>query len=484
MALFSPQHENYSRRTMLQVGSVGLLGLGINHLAALREARAALPWGASEGKARSVIFIFLSGGLSQHDSFDPKPEAPANIRGEFASIPTQTPGLHICEHLPLLARQSHRWSLIRSLTTPYNEHSQGHLSILTGRTPLPPSFDPAQPTPQDWPSIAAVVGDQTRQRKNNLPPAVVLPERLVHRTGRVIPGQFGGQMGDHRDPWFIEASPFNANTYGAYPDYEFHFVRGRQRTENLRFQAPNLQLPQGLTFGQLENRMRLLRYFNGQQRQLEHDAIVESFDRYRQSAVSLLTDPRLQKALHVHRCADSDLDRYGRNAFGWSLLMARNLVEHGVPLIQVNLGNNETWDTHENNFPLLRDCLLPPTDRAVCALLDDLAASGSLEETLIVMCGEMGRTPRINAGTGESKIPGRDHWGAVQSVFIAGGGVPGGCVVGASDREGAYPSEKPQTPENLAATIYHSLGIPATAVWKDQLDRPHHVYHGDPIRFT
>jgi uncharacterized protein (DUF1501 family) len=163
--------------------------------------------------------------------------------------------------------------------------------------------------------------------------------------------------------------------------------------------------------------------------------------------------------------------------------MARQLVEQGVGLVQVNLGNNETWDTHENNFPLLRDCLLPPTDRGLSALLDDLGERGLLEDTLIVMAGEMGRTPKVNAGTGESKVPGRDHWGAVQTVFVAGGGVPGGTIVGASDKDGAYPAKAPQRPENLAATIYHALGIPETAAWKDEAGRPFHVYHGDPVVF-
>ena len=159
--------------------------------------------------------------------------------------------------------------------------------------------------------------------------------------------------------------------------------------------------------------------------------------------------------------------------------MARQLVETGVNFVQVNLGNNESWDTHDNNFPLLRDCLLPPTDQCVSALIDDLADRGMLEETLVVMCGEMGRTPKINA-----KLPGRDHWGAVQSVFVAGGGIPGGVVVGASDAEGAYPAAAPQTPEALAATIFHALGIPATAAWHDEFDRPHQIYYGNPITFT
>ena len=274
----------------------------------------------------------------------------------------------------------------------------------------------------------------------------------------------------------------NSKSYGAYPEYEFHFVRGREHNPNLKFQAPNLSLPQGLDVGRLGHRNELLTLLDQQRADLERIASVANFDRHRQSAISLLTDIRMQRAFDVHNADPRDLDRYGRNAFGWSLLMARQLVEQGVSLVQVNLGNNEAWDTHENNFPLLRDCLLPPTDRGLSALLDDLDERGLLNETLIVMCGEMGRTPRINAGGGQSKVPGRDHWGAVQSVFVAGGGTPGGTVVGASDKDGAYPLKSPQRPENLAATIYHALGIPATAAWKDELDRPHHIYSGEPIR--
>lgn len=496
-----PRHEPLARRTMLQAGSIGLLGLGLNHVTALRAAVASPTSGrdgtaghassgtlrtagqASSGRHRSAIFIFLSGGLSQHDGFDPKPHAPVGIRGEFSPIATRSPGTQICEHLPLLAARSDRWSLVRSLTTPYNEHSQGHMTILTGRTPMPPAFSAVMPMPGDWPSIAAVAGDVVPRRANNLPPAIVLPERLIHRTGRIIPGQFGGQMGSNRDPWFVEASPFNGNTYGAYPDYEFHFVTGRHRTESLTFQAPNLSLPQGLSMSRLSERGTLLGIIDRQRADLERTAAAESFDTHRQSAISLLTDSRMQAAFDIHSADPRDQDRYGRNAFGWSLLMARQLVELGVGLVQVNLGNNETWDTHENNFPLLRDCLLPPTDRGLSALIDDLHERGLLADTLIVMCGEMGRTPKVNAGTGESKTPGRDHWGAVQSVFVAGGGVPGGVVVGASDKDGAYPAKSPQTPENLAATIYHSLGIPDTAAWKDEAGRPFHVYHGEPIVF-
>lgn len=481
MPLAIPNHPLRSRRTMLQAGSVGLLGLGMNHVAALQAADVvSQPEGGR--KAKAVIFVFLSGGLTQHDSFDPKPEAPADIRGEFSPIATQTPGVHVCEHLPMLAARSKKWSLIRSLTTPHNEHSQGHTSILTGRTLMPAGYNPEKPLPTDWPSIASIVGDVVPKRVNNLPPAVVLPERLVHRTGRVIPGQFGGIMGNRRDPWFIEASPFNSNSYGAYPEYEFHFVRGRERNKDLVFQSPNLSLPEGLSGYRLTDRDGLRVLLDQQRSNLERTASIESFDRHRQAAIGLLTDAKVQRAFDVQNADAQTLDRYGRNAFGWSLLMARQLVQAGVNLVQVNLGNNESWDTHDNNFPLLKDCLLPPMDRGMSALLDDLQSLGMLDETLIVMAGEMGRTPKVNAANrSPGAKAGRDHWGAVQSVLVAGGGVQGGVVIGASDKMGAFPTADAQRPENLAATIYHALGIPQTAAWKDDTDRPHHVYNGEPI---
>ena len=479
--LANPQHLGVKRRTMLQAGSVGLLGLGMNHLQALQAADV-VSQPATGRTAKSVIFVFLSGGLTQHDSFDPKPDAPVDIRGEFSAIATQTPGVLVTEHLPMLAARSQNWSLIRSLTTPHNEHSQGHTCILTGRTPMPPNYSAVKPQSTDWPSIASIVGDAVPKRINNLPPAVVLPERLIHNTGRTLPGQFGGLMGNQRDPWFIEASPYNPKSYGAYPDYEFHFVRGRERNKDLKFQSPNLSLPEGLSRSRLSDRDSLRSMLDLQRRDLEQSATIESFDRHRQAAISLLTDAGVQQAFDVHNADAETQDRYGRNAFGWSLLMARQLVQAGVNLVQVNLGNNEAWDTHDNNFPLLRDCLLPPTDRGMSALLDDLQSLGMLEETLVVMGGEMGRTPQVTA---QNRSPGakagRDHWGAVQTVFIAGGGTRGGTVIGASDQNGAYPAFDAQQPENLAATIYSALGIPGTAVWKDELNRPHNIYHGDPI---
>ncbi|MGE0605799.1 MAG: DUF1501 domain-containing protein [Pirellulales bacterium] len=470
----APPHPVLTRRASLQAGAIGLLGCGMNHVAALRAEGSSSP-----PPARACIYIFLSGGLSQLDSFDLKPAAPAGIRGEFEPISTNTPGLQICEHLPQLAQRSHLWSLCRSLTHKFNEHSEGHLLMLTGRSELPPNFNGSLPQPTDWPSIAAVAGAVAAPR-NNLPPAMILPERLVHNTGRVIPGQGAGRMGATRDPWFIEASPFTSKFYGAYPQYAFDHVKGTYDSQGFQFQAPNLTLPEGLGNERFGRRVDLLKLIGGEQRALDRAAESEKFDRFRQKAISLLADGQTQRAFDVDSADPAIQDRYGRNSFGKSLLMARQLVEAGVSLVQVNLGNNESWDTHGNAFPNLKDFLFPPTDRAVSALLDDLQSSGLLDSTLVVMAGEFGRTPYISGG-GPYKSPGRNHWGGVQSVFFAGGGVQGGRVIGASDKQGGTPALHPQHPENMAASIYQALWIPPTAAWNDSSNRPHFIYHGDPI---
>ncbi|MFT5327235.1 MAG: hypothetical protein ACI8P0_005124, partial [Planctomycetaceae bacterium] len=321
-------------------------------------------------------------------------------------------------------------------------------------------------------------------RRNNLPPAAVLPEKLVHVTGRVIPGQFAGQMGEHHDPWLIDASRFKTSSYihGAFPQYGFHRWEGATNPDNYQFEAPRLVLSHGVLQNQFEGRVQLLQQMERQRRGLDRAAGIEQFDRHRQNAISMLTDGGVHRALDVHSAEAKAQDRYGRNSFGWSLLMARQLVEAGVSLVQVNLGNDESWDTHEAAFKNLSNFLLPPTDRAVSALLDDLDERGLLDDTLIVMAGEFGRTPKVFAEPSlKSGLPGRDHWGAVQTVFFAGGGIRGGNVVGSSDKIGGYPKSDPQKPENMAATIYESLGLPRTVTWTDKLDRPHHVYHGEPI---
>jgi hypothetical protein len=470
-------HPAFTRRSVIQAGAIGLLGLGTNHLAALRSVAAN---SGGPVKAKAAIYIFLSGGLAQQDSFDLKPAAPDAIRGEFRPIATATPGIEICEHLPLLAQRSNSWSLVRSLTHPSNDHSGGHMIMLSGQSLIPPGFNSNKPMPSNWPSIAAVAGAVTRPR-NNLPPAVVLPDKLVHSSGRIIPGQFAGTMGRHRDPWFIEASPFDPLGYGAYPEYGFDHQQRPNPPKIKNFQAPSLSLPEGVAFSRLGSRLDLLKCIDEQRRDLEEAAQAESFDRYRQGAISLLTEPRIKQAFNVVEAEPEVQDRYGRNSFGWSLLMARRLVEAGVNLVQVNLGNNETWDTHGNAFPHLKEKLFPPTDKALSALLDDLRDSGMLDSTLIIMAGEFGRTPKVSRLPQFYKLPGRDHWGAAQTVFFAGGGTHGGVVVGSTDKIGGYPATDPQTPENMAATIYQSLGLPETAAWEDDENRPHHIYQGEPI---
>lgn len=429
---------------------------------------------------RSVIYIFLSGGLAQHESFDPKPNAPADVRGEFSTIATQTPGLQICEHLPQLASRSNLWSVVRSLSHPWNEHSQGHMAMLAGRTPMPVGFNPSMPRPTDHPSIAALMGTLLPER-NGLPSSVVLPEKLIHRTGRVIPGQFAGIMGRQKDPWILSASRFNAKSYGAWPTYEFHHQRGGERSGNLHFRTLGLSLPEGLSKQHFDERRDLLAQINTQGQYLTKLEETESFDRYRERAISMLGDGRLARLFDIHSAPERELSKYGRNTFGWSLLLSRRLVQAGVGFVQVNLGNNETWDTHGNAFPNLKNYLLPPMDQAVSALLDDLESSGLLKSTLVVMAGEFGRTPKVFRLPAHYAKPGRDHWGAVQSVMLAGCGFEGGAITGSSDRDGGQPENDRHSPESLAATMYKALGLSRNTQWYDLQDRPMQLYNADPI---
>lgn len=481
------QHGFVNRRCVIQAGAIGLLGLGSNHLLGLRtlqaspaEKRVVSGNADGGGRAKSCIFIFLSGGLAQHESFDPKPDAPADVRGEFGTISTKTPGVRYSEYIPRLAAMSDQFALIRTVTHSSNDHSAAHHMMLTGRTMLPPGFDPNAPSVKDYPSIASMIG-RLKRPNNNLPPSIVLPERLIHSTGRIIPGQGGGMMGRNHDPWFIDAAPFHNQSYGAFPEYEFdHQQRGKEAGR--KFEAPHLALRPDSDAQTASHRLQLLTQLKDQAQALS--AAVERFglDESRQKVISMLTDGKVHQALQATSADPKQQERYGANSFGWSLLMARELVTLGVPLVQVNLGNDETWDTHGNAFPHLKDKLLPPTDKALSALLEDMAASGLLDETLVVVASEFGRTPKISHLTQHYKLPGRDHWGALQSVLIAGGGIASGQCLGKSDALGAYPSDRPVTPEELAATIYHALGIPATATWSDAETRPHAIYYGEPIR--
>lgn len=472
-----PQHPRFTRRDLLQAGTIGVMGLSLAEVAQLRALASSDSRPAPA--PRAVIYIFLSGGLAQHESFDPKPDAPDGIRGEFQPIATRTPGVHICEHLPRLAARSNKWAIVRSLTHPSNDHSLGHHIMLTGRSRAPVGFNPSAPQPTDEPSIASVAGAML-PRRHGLPAAAMLPFHYIHHSGRIIPGQFAGQLGHRHDPWILTAAN-NCPGYGACPYCVDHQQRPHQHQGYPVFQPPNLRLPEGIDPARLTSRRGLLELVEGQQRLLDRAAAAQSLDDQRASAWSLLTSRQVRDAFNLENEPAHVLDAYGRNLFGWSCLLARRLVEIGVGMIQVNLGRNETWDTHGNAFPHLKNNLLPPMDRCVSALIDDLDARGLLETTMIVMAGEFGRTPRISTLPQFYALPGRDHWGAVQSVFFAGGGVRGGTVIGSSDRIGGYPATSPQTPENMASTIYEALGLPRTAAWHDAANRPHFLYHADPI---
>jgi hypothetical protein len=472
-----PLRSGMSRRTAVQAGALGMFGLSLDALAAARAAAAP----AGEGAVRppkSVIYVFLSGGLAQHESFDPKPDGPLDIRGTFKTIATKTPGLQVCEHLPMLAARSEKWAVVRSLTHTSNDHSAGHHIMLTGRSDIPIGFDPSAPKKSDWPALAALA-QQLVPARNNLPPSIVLPEKLVHRTGRVIPGQFAALLGRQHEPFFLDCSPYNPVNYGAYPEYLFHHHDGPAK-QALEFRSLDLAVPQALMGGRLLDRLALREGIDKQRADLEKTADERSFDRYRSMATSLLLDGKVSEAFDISKADPKLREAYGENAFGWSLLLAARLVEAGVGMVQVNLGNNETWDTHESAWTNLERYLLPPTDRGVSALLDDLESRGLLDDTLVVMAGEFGRTPKISTLAG-AREAGRDHWGRAQSVFFAGGGVRGGNVVGSTDKFGGEPASDPFRPEDLAATIWQALGVPPRKEWIDTLGRPFPVCEGSPI---
>ena len=464
-------HPNFSRRDFLQAGALSVMGgLSLADVSALRAE--STKSGGKSPRSKSVIYIVLTGGLSQHESFDPKPDAPDNIRGEFDPIATKTPGLFICEHLPRLAARSDKWALCRSLSHSWNEHIQATSMMLTGRSVLSPGFS-RTPKPTDFPGITAVAGRMVQPR-SNLPTSAVLPYPIG------TPGNNAGMMGSRYDPWLIKAAS-DCKWAGACPNCWDHQRRPQQQHVGYPvFQAPNLRLPFGLTQSRLDARTDLLGIVERQLSSLEEHPRVFSMDRYRTGALSLLTSGKVRDAFDIEREDPKMLDNYGRNLFGYSLLFAARLVELGVSMVQVNLGRGG-FDTHGNAFDHLKNLMLPPTDQAISALIDDLDDRGLLSDTLIVAAGEFGRTPKIFRLPQHYELPGRDHWGAVQTVFFAGGGVRGGSVIGASDRSGGYPKEDRQTPENLAASIYQALGIPHNAAWKDNSNRPYHVYHAAPI---
>jgi len=464
------------RRAVLQAGTISLMGLSLTDV--LRWQAAGKEQGGDDQPARSVIYVFLSGGLSQHESFDMKPQAPDNVRGEFSPIATQTPGLQICEHLPELAKRSQQWSLVRSLSHASNDHGESIHIMGTGRSNLPPGLNRNKPQPTDFPSMLSVAGSQL-PGPGGLPATAMLPRLITNVNRAVRPGQSAGMMGPSHEPWLINASD-KCDGYGDCPNcFYFSNKPTYKHSVNPMFQPPMLKLPDGLSLSRLDRRADLLAEVEQQRRDLDRQSTVSRMDRHRAGALSLLTSGDVRQAFDLKNEEPRRLDAYGRNLFGSSMLLARRLVQVGVRMVQVNLGRGSTWDQHGDLFPALGR-LLPPFDQSLSALLDDLHDHGLLKSTLVVVAGEFGRTPKISK-LNVYKKPGRDHWGAAQSILLAGGGISGGQILGATDNIGAYPTRDRQTPENLAATIYSTLGIPSNAHWLDPASRPYPIYHAPPI---
>ena len=431
------------RRKVLGVGALGALGLSLPGLAAARAAGPARP------RAEACIVLFLSGGPPQHETFDPKPGAPIEIRGPFLPVATSVPGVHFSELLPRIAAQAHRMCVIRSMTTGIHSHSTSGCFMLTGHEPTSIA-ESVPPGPQDWPSIAAAVGALRAAERSPLD-AVVLPEPIFNNPAIPWPGQNGGFMGAAWHPHFIRCDPSQE-----------------------RLEIEGLLGADGVGMARLDDRRDLLSRLDGGLSRRLRSAPMAELDRFQTEAFDLLRAGSTRAALEIERESTASRDRYGRGKFGQSVLLARRLVEAGVRLVQVNWprepgdtsAGNPLWDTHQDNAGRVKNVLCPQLDTALPALLDDLDERGLLETTLVVVMGEFGRTPTINPAGG------RDHWGSVFSVALAGAGVPGGAVIGASDARGALPADRPVRPPDLAATIFHLLGIPPEREIRDPLDRP------------
>jgi hypothetical protein len=413
---------------------------------------------ASPPRAKSVILVFLTGGLSHIDSFDMKPDAPEGIRGEFRPIASKVPGIPICEHLPKLAARLDKLAIVRSMAHGYTNHLNATHELLTGH-PQPGAFFDKVASRDDYPCYAAAV-DAIRPRTDGVPSGVMLPTFLVEGP-LTWPGQHAGFLGPKHDPWQVRQDP---NRPG--------------------FGIEGLALPAGMSVERLDRRKALLDQMSARPERLAAPSArsKEPFASQIEQAYALLLSGKVARAFDLSREDPKLRDRYGRHMYGQSLLMATRLVAVGVPIVQVNMGRVQTWDTHSGNFKSLKDRLLPPTDQGVAAMLDDLETRGLLDETLVVMTGEFGRTPRIGASTGNNNTrDGRDHWAAVFSAVFAGAGVRGGQTIGQSDKIGAYPASRPYTPGDLAATIYRSLGLDSATVLRDRLNRPIQLCNGEEI---
>jgi uncharacterized protein (DUF1501 family) len=445
------------RREVLRAGALSLFGLGLPGLVRARES---IP---QRKKAKACIVLFMWGGPAQQDTWDLKPGAPDVYRGEFQPIPTAVPGLQICEHLPELAKRADRLCLIRSMTHADVNHTTATHHLLTGK-PAPPG-----PIADDWPNYGAILSKLGRGT-SPLPPYVSMMPVVPNGAPRFVEeshGQGAGLLGPVYNPMRIDAD-------GSKPDYK----------------VGELTLRSDLDPSRVHDRQGLLKSLDGQVRSLAQHADAAALGSNYERAFSLLSRPEVVRAFDLTREPPAVRDRYGMNVHGQSVLQARRLVEAGVPLVTVFWPNDGItnvsvyWDTHSRNFIDLKSRLCPVTDRAFSALLDDLSDRGMLDETLVVWTGEMGRTPKVGqavvGGAGAGK-DGRDHWGKVFTTVLAGGGVRGGAVYGASDRYAAEPASNPTPPADLAATIYHLLGVDPRMEIRDRLGRPLTLCEGKVI---
>lgn len=461
---------NWTRRQLLRRIGFGSLGLGLPTLLQ-NEARAAnrrLP-----ARAKSCIMIFLFGGPSQLETWDMKPLAPAEYRGEFQPIATSTPGVEWCEHLPRSARMAHHVAVVRSLSMTgrgIGDHHADTFYILTGQKPDRSFFVDGinrKPHADDWPFIGSTVS-WARKQDRELPGVVQLPALSGEVTGYINPGQFSGRLG---------------------PEHEPFLVRG-DLDKPRDLVVPMLQRPAEINLGRLDSRQTLLQQIDSlPPHPLFATKSLETFEQYQRKAYSLLTSEKSHTAFDITQEPEQVRARYGNDINGQSVLLARRLVEAGVPFVGVHwigrrVGAGLSWDTHSDNFGQLKNVLLPAFDACFASLLEDLSDRGLLDETIVVVVGEMGRTPKIgDPRTGGKGPPGRDHWIHCLPALLAGGGIAGGQIYGSSDAVAAYPADRPCSPEDLAATVYRAMGITESdLMWLDRVGRPQSLLaEGEPL---
>ncbi len=460
--------DGLTRRETLKAGALSALGgFGLPQMLAAEEAGL-----VHQAKAKNVIFIFLLGGAATQDMYDLKPNAPSEVRGEFKPIATTVPGIEVCEHLPRLAEMAHQFAFIRSVTHKAGCHNC--LPCYTGYDLMPPDQHPRS---SDAPSIGSVIqylqGTKSEAPSTEAPSYVYMPNWLGWGQSFRRAGPYGGFLGKQYDPLTTECLPYYDKDSFAPSPGKPQIVRGMPV-------LPGTSLDDGMTVDRLSLRRSLLQQFDDERRRLDAIAAPVSYQRNQQQAFDLLSSSSMRQAFDVTREDPAMIDRYGRTLFGNSALTARRLIEAGVRFVNVTWDlfwgpvqvDYDAWDTHTNNFSILKQNKLPGFDQTMHALMTDLQERGLLDETLIVVTSEMGRTPRINGNAG------RDHWTNCYGSLLAGAGIKGGTVYGASDAQAAYVAEKPVRPADLLATIYRTLGIdPATRI-PDQTGRPIEIAQG------